>query len=77
MLAQRLVGDGGEIAAVQPLLDPIDLTGTVITADALHSVAAHARYLCQRGGHYVFTVKTNRPKLYPQLDALPGTKPRC
>jgi predicted transposase YbfD/YdcC len=71
VLGQRLVGEGGEIAAVQPLLDGIDLTDTVLTADAMHSVRAHAHYLHTRGGHYVFTVKTNRSKLYTQLDSLP------
>jgi predicted transposase YbfD/YdcC len=71
VLAQRRVGQGGEIAAVAPLLDGLDLTGTVITADAMHSVIAHARYLHARGAHYVLTVKTNRSKLYAQLDSLP------
>jgi predicted transposase YbfD/YdcC len=71
VLGQHAVGAGGEIAAVAPLLDRIDLADTVLTADALHSVAAHAHYLHHRGGHYVFTIKTNHPKLYPQLDSLP------
>jgi predicted transposase YbfD/YdcC len=69
--AQRQVGEGGEIAGVRPLLDGIELAGMVITADALHSVAAHAHYLHARGADYVFTVKTNRPQLYPRLDSLP------
>lgn len=72
VLGQRLIPAGsGEIAGVAPLLDRIDLTDTVITADAMHSIAGHAHYLHQRGAHYVFMVKTNRPKLYPQLDGLP------
>jgi len=71
VLGQRQVGEGGEIAAVAPLLDTLDLTDTVITADALHSVIAHAHYLHQRGAHYVLTVKTNRSKLYSCLDSLP------
>jgi hypothetical protein len=49
----------------------IDLTGTVITADALHTQDRHATYLHQRGGHYVFIVKNNRPKLRTQLAGLP------
>ncbi|HEX4705960.1 MAG TPA: ISAs1 family transposase [Pseudonocardiaceae bacterium] len=71
--AQRQVeGKTSEIAWFAPLLDPIDLTGRVVTADALHTVRAHARYLVtDRGADYVFTVKENQHRLYAQLDALP------
>lgn len=70
--AQRQVGDKtSEIAWFAPLLDPLDLTGAVVTADALHTVAAHARYLHRRDADYVFTVKENQHRLYAQLDALP------
>jgi predicted transposase YbfD/YdcC len=44
-----------------PLLDTLDIAGTVVTADALHTVRAHARYLHRRGAFYVFTVKENTP----------------
>ncbi|AQW51653.1 hypothetical protein [Streptomyces violaceusniger] len=38
VLAQRQVADkSNEIPAFKPLLDTIDLTDTVITADALHN----------------------------------------
>ncbi|MEU2462474.1 MULTISPECIES: transposase [Streptomyces] len=50
VLAQRQVdGKSNEIPAFAPLLDSIDLTGTVITADALHTQHDHASYLHQRG----------------------------
>lgn len=65
------VGKGSEIAAFAPLLDRLDLTEVVVTADALHTQDAHATYLHERGGHYVFTVKGNRPKLRAQLAGLP------
>lgn len=65
------VGKGSEIAAFAPLLDRLDLTQVVVTADALHTQDAHASYLHERGGHYVFTVKGNRPKLRAQLAGLP------
>ncbi|WP_229923032.1 transposase family protein, partial [Streptomyces griseocarneus] len=42
VLAQRQVTDkSNEIPAFRPLLDSVDLTGTVITADALHTQHAH------------------------------------
>jgi len=54
------------------LLGRIDLTGAVVTADALHAQRAHATYLvADRGAHYVLTVKRNQPTLHAQLGALP------
>ncbi|MGH3934173.1 MAG: ISAs1 family transposase [Pseudonocardiaceae bacterium] len=65
-----------EIPMFAPLLDSladagVDLTQTVITADALHTQRAHAEYLHQRGAGFVFTVKDNQPGLFDALDALP------
>ena len=60
-----------EITAFVPLLDQIDLTGVVITADAMHTQDAHARYLHRRGAHYVLIAKQNRPTLARELVALP------
>ncbi|MCA1697196.1 MAG: ISAs1 family transposase, partial [Actinobacteria bacterium] len=72
VLGQTEVDDkSNEITAFTPLLDRIDLTDTVITADALHTQNRHATYLHERGGHYVFIVKNNRPKLRAQLAGLP------
>lgn len=69
--AQRLVAIGtSEIAWFAPLLDPINLTGVVLTADALHTVRDHARYLTGRGGYYVFTVKKNQHRLHDLLHGL-------
>jgi len=52
------------------LLDRVDITGAIITADALHTQDAHAHYLHRRGAHYVFVVKGNRPRLRQQLAGL-------
>ena len=61
-----------EIPLFATLLDRIDLTGAVVTADALHAQRAHAEYLVDaRGAHYVLTVKRNQPHLYTRLTALP------
>lgn len=60
-----------EITAFAPLLARVDITGAVITCDALHTQDGHANYLHQRGAHYVFVVKRNRPKLHAQLAELP------
>lgn len=61
-----------EIPMFSTLLDRIDLTGAIVTADAMHAQRAHAEYLVgSRGAHYVLTVKRNQPNLHTQLKALP------
>jgi predicted transposase YbfD/YdcC len=62
-----------EITHFQQVLDPLDLTDVVITADALHTQRSHARYLRRRGGHFVLPVGENQPKLFDYLDKLPWT----
>jgi predicted transposase YbfD/YdcC len=69
---QRLVPIGSsEIAEFEPLLAGIELTGRVVTADALHTTRGHATYLRQRGAHYVFIVKKNQHRLHARLTELP------
>jgi predicted transposase YbfD/YdcC len=60
-----------EIPMFSTLLDRIDITGAVITADALHAQRGHAEYLAGRGAHYLLIAKRNQPGLYAQLAALP------
>jgi len=63
----------------QPLLLELNqyypLAGHVITADAGHTVKAHARLICERLlAHYAFTVKLYTPALWAELDALDWAK---
>ncbi|WP_443042216.1 ISAs1 family transposase [Streptomyces sp. B21-105] len=72
VLAQRQIdGKSNEIPAFAPLLDSIDLTGAVITADALHTQHDHATYLHKRGAHYLAVVKRNHPALHESVRRLP------
>lgn len=72
VLAQRQVADkSNEIPAFRPLPDGLDLTGTVITADALHTQHAHGAYLRERGAHYIAVVKANHPGLFDRVRRLP------
>ncbi|HEX5401287.1 MAG TPA: ISAs1 family transposase [Pseudonocardiaceae bacterium] len=75
VVAQREVeGKTNEITCFRPLLSTLDMTGVVVTADALHTQRAHARHLVEDlGADYVLTVKDNQPTLFAQLDALPWT----
>ena len=72
VLGQRVVdGKTNEVNAFAPLLDRVDITGAVLTVDALHTQRAHLGYLSGRGAHYLLTVKANQPRLLAQLSALP------
>jgi predicted transposase YbfD/YdcC len=76
VLAQvDVAGKTNEIIRFQPLLEPLDLTTTLVTADALHTQREHARWLAEtKHAGYLFTVKKNQPRLYRQLKALPWAK---
>ncbi|MGH3244998.1 MAG: ISAs1 family transposase [Trebonia sp.] len=61
-----------EIPAVRELLKAFaDLTGAVLTMDALHAQHDTAQAVLDRGADYVMTVKANMPTLYAQLKKLP------
>ena len=67
-------GKTNEITAFTPLLDSLtctDLTGVVVTADALHTQREHVEDLHARGAHWLLTVKGNQPRLRRQLAGLP------
>lgn len=59
------------VTAFAPLLYRLDLTDVLVTADALHTHRGHAQYLHARGGHYLWIVKANQPRLPAQHLALP------
>ncbi len=48
---------------VIPLLEPLDIAGQTLTADALLTQRKLATYLIEHNAHYVFTVKDNQPTL--------------
>jgi predicted transposase YbfD/YdcC len=61
-----------EITRFQPLLQRLDLTATVIAADALHTQREHAEWLVtHKHADYLLVVKANQPTLHRQLTALP------
>jgi DDE family transposase len=65
-----------EIPMLPTLLDELDITGAIITADALHTQRTTARYLHGRGAEFVFSVKENQPKLFACLDRYRGRTSR-
>ncbi len=72
VLPQRGVADkSNEIPALRRLLEPLDLNGAVVSADAMHTQVDTAQWITQRGGHYLLTVKDNQKTLRRTLKALP------
>jgi predicted transposase YbfD/YdcC len=59
-----------ERSAVGALLAGRDLTGKVVTSDALHTVRTTARQSRAQNGHYLMIVKKNQATLYEYLDML-------
>jgi DDE_Tnp_1-associated/Transposase DDE domain len=76
VLAQTDVdGKTNEIARFRPLLQRLDLTATVVTADALHTQREHADWLVTaKHAAYLLIVKPNQPSLHQQLRRLPGAR---
>jgi hypothetical protein len=72
VIGQRQVdGKHNEITEFKPLLEPLDLKGKVVTADAMHTQCDHARFLVEeKGADYLFIAKGNQPTLEEALKAL-------
>jgi predicted transposase YbfD/YdcC len=73
VITQAIVdGKTSEITRFAPLLEPLDLAGCVITADAMHTQRDHAEFLAgTKQAHYILVVKKNQPSLYAQVKSLP------
>ncbi|MCI0385681.1 ISAs1 family transposase [Streptomyces sp. CNQ085] len=73
VLARREVGaKSDEITAFRPLLEPLDLAGTVVTFDALLTQTDHAKFLVEeKNAHYIAVLKGNHPNLHALVKNLP------
>ena len=71
VVQKRLEGPKGhEIPTAPQLLEPLDLAGKVVTADALPTQNALASRIREKGGDDVFTVKNNRKMLKDEIARL-------
>jgi predicted transposase YbfD/YdcC len=59
-----------EIVAAPRVLEQVEIAGKVITGDALHTQRAISEMIVNRGGHYLWPVKTNQPRLYEDIERL-------
>jgi predicted transposase YbfD/YdcC len=73
VLAQREVSEEHlEIPEFIPLLRPLNLAGTVVTADAMHTQREHANFLVEeKQAHFLFVVKDNNHALFGELNRWP------
>lgn len=60
----RTAEGDSEILAARALLDCLDLTGHLVTADAIHCQQETAHTIRNRGGDYLLRLKGNHPALH-------------
>jgi predicted transposase YbfD/YdcC len=63
-------GKSNEITAVPKLLELLELTGAVITMDAMHCQKETLKLIRAKDAHYLVAVKDNQPKLFSLLHDL-------
>src|SRR3990172_1959648 len=59
-----------EIVAAPRALQKVPLTGKVVTGDALHTQRSISEQIVGQGGHYLWPVKENHPRLYEDIERL-------
>ncbi|MEJ7653062.1 MAG: ISAs1 family transposase [Chloroflexia bacterium] len=71
VLAQVQVGEKtNEISAAGGLLAKLELSGTVVTMDALLTQRKTAEQILEQGGHYLMVVKSNQRRLHEAIAEL-------
>ena len=59
-----------EITKAPEALKTVEITGKVVTGDAMHTQKRLAAQILEQGGDYVFPVKENQLGLYKNIQAL-------
>jgi hypothetical protein len=68
---KQIASKTNEIPTARPLLEPLDLTGKVVTGDAMHTQTDLARFLVEeKQADYLFTVKDNQSTLKEDIETL-------
>lgn len=69
VLAQMKVEDkSNEITAIPALLELLDITGSIITIDAMGTQTEIAKKIIDKKADYVLALKANHPTLYHQVE---------
>lgn len=67
----RVPDKTNEITCFARLATPFELTGVVVTADALHTQRGHVRFLQEKDARFLLIVKDDQPGLFKALRSLP------
>ena len=72
VISQRKIDSKtNEIPEIKPLLAPLKIAGSIITADAMHTQTDTARFIVEeKRSNYIFTVKDNQKELNKEIRAL-------
>lgn len=69
VLGQEAVADkSNEIVAIPLLLQRLELTGALVTIDAMGTQIEIAKTITERGGDYLLSLKANRPALLGEVE---------
>ena len=73
VVAQKNVDEKtNEIPELRALLAPMEISGQIVTADAMHTQVETARFITEdKKADYVFTVKKNQPTMFEDIKSLP------
>lgn len=74
-LAAQAVGDQNEIEAALQVVELLELTGRIITADALHCHHRMAEAVVAKKADYVLALKRNRPDWFAEAEQHFATRP--
>lgn len=68
VLAQVAIGEReNELSQALPLLRQINVQDAIVTGDAMFAQRVLCEDLLRRGGHYLFEVKDNQPRLHQEI----------
>jgi predicted transposase YbfD/YdcC len=69
VLGQQAVAEkSNEITAIPLLLQRLELTGALVTIDAIGTQSEIAQTIIERGGDYLLSLKENRPATYAEVE---------
>jgi len=81
VLGQEAVADkANEIVAIPRLLEHLELTGALVTIDAIGTQVEIAKAITEAGGDYLLALKANRPALLADVEmffADPANRTAC
>ena len=65
-----MAADGNEITAIPELLEMLELSGCIVTIDAIGCQKAIAHQITESGADYVLALKQNQPQLYEAVETM-------